>query len=203
MGYYAKRKKTRVRTDTPDRHGSRETHLAILPDLACDVITVLELIDEALTGVIEQETTDTTERLGCEELDLRLGLIRVDEAGRVHLYLLEIDRVRTNGHGHLVAVTGAVVAVGGGELPELGTVLLEERVRGEVGCVTAGGEDDRAVGGLGLLVVLVLNTDNCAIVLDELDHARLLDNLDAVGCALRKILKTLELGVSDGLRWLC
>lgn len=90
---------------------------------------MLELVDESVTGIVDEETTDTTESLGRKELDLsgRQGIrkragyhadlcsrvFRVDQTGRVNLHLLEIDTLGTDGHGHLVAVTSAVGAIGG------------------------------------------------------------------------------------------
>ena len=57
---------------------------------------MLELIDETLAGIVEQKTTNTSERLRSQELDFRLGLVGVDETGGVYLNLLEIHRVRAD-----------------------------------------------------------------------------------------------------------
>ena len=172
--------------------------LAVLPHLARDVVAVLELVDETAAGVVQEEAADTAERLRGQELDLRLGLVGVDEAGRVHLDLLEVDGARADGERHLLTITGTVLAIGGGEIPVLGAVLLEEGVRGEVGSVATGREDDGAIRGVGLALVLVLDTDNSTcLVLDELGDARLLLDLDARRGALREVLKTFHLGVGD------
>ena len=172
--------------------------LAVLPHLARDVVAVLELIDETAAGVVQQEAADTAERLRGEELDLRLGLVGVDEAGRVHLDLLEVDGARADGERHLLTITGTVLAVGGGEIPVLGAVLLEEGVGGEVGGVATGREDDGTICSVGLALVLVLDTDNSTcLVLDELGDARLLLDLDARRGALREVFETFHLGVGD------
>ena len=41
--------------------------------------------------------------------------------------------------------------------------------------------------------------DRARLVLEQLHDARLLEDLDAVGCALCEVLETLELGIGDGL----
>jgi hypothetical protein len=175
--------------------------LLVLPHLAGNVVTVLKLIDETLAGVIEKETADTTESLGGEELDLCVRLVRVNKAGRMYLDLFEIDSVGTDGEGHLVTVTSAVVAIGGRELVVLRAVLLEERVLGEVGSVSAGSKNDRAVCLLGLSLDHILDTNDGTRrpILDELSNTSLLLDLDTVRGAGSQILETLELGVSDGL----
>ena len=181
---------------------SERTNLAVLPHLASDVVTLLELVDEARASVVEQETTNTAERLSNQELNLRVGLLGVDETGRVNLDLLKVDSRRADLNGHLVAVTSRVLAVGGGETVVLGTVLLEERsTLSEVGSVTAGGEDNGTIRLLGLALELVLDADDGArLVLDELRDVRLLQDLDAVGDRLGEILQPLELSVGDDLQ---
>jgi len=118
----------------------------------------------------------------------------------VHLDLLHVDSAGTDGDGDLVTVTGTVVTVGGRELPELWTVLFQQRVFSEVGSVTAGGQDDRAVGGLGFPADGILNTDNCGTILDNLGDASLLFDDDALGVADREVLKTFHLSVRNDLR---
>jgi len=88
------------------------THLVVLPHLVGDKVSVLKLIDESVTRVINEQTTDTTQCLGGKELDLCVWVFGVDETGRVDLDLFEVDTLCSDGHGHLVAVTGTVVAVG-------------------------------------------------------------------------------------------
>lgn len=161
---------------------------------------MLELIDETLASVVEEETTDTTEGLSGQELDFGIWVLGVDETSRVNLDLLEIDGAGSDRHGEFLAVTSAVVTVCGGEVVVFGTVLLEERVGGEVGSVPTSGKDDRAVFALGLSGMLVLNTlDGARLILDELGDAGLLDDPDALGVAHGEILKALHLGVCDDL----
>ena len=68
--------------------------------------------------VFEKETTDTTESLSDKERHLSIGVIGVNETGRVHLNLLEVNTIRTNEQGKLLSVTRAEVAVGDWETPK-------------------------------------------------------------------------------------
>jgi len=88
--------------------------LLLFPHLAGDVVTVTELVRETLALGVEEETTFTTEGLGGQELELGVGVLGVDETGRVDLDLVHIDTVGADGHQHLLTVTSSVGAVGGG-----------------------------------------------------------------------------------------
>lgn len=90
------------------------TYLVVLPHLTRDVISMLQLINEAVASVVNQQATNTSERLCSEELDFRIGVFGVDETGGVDLNFLHVDALGADGHGHLVTITGAVVTVGGG-----------------------------------------------------------------------------------------
>ena len=97
-------------------------YMVYLP--SCYIIASPKFICEPLTFVIKQDTTDTTEGLGSEELDFGLRkegretetnnqvkdtayvrLFRVDEACRVHLHLFHIDCLSTSLDSHLVTIT--------------------------------------------------------------------------------------------------
>jgi hypothetical protein len=58
-------------------HVCNVTCLVVLPHLVGDIVTMLKLVDESVTGVVDEETSDSSKRLGGEELDLdvRLSLI--------------------------------------------------------------------------------------------------------------------------------
>lgn len=56
--------------------------LAVLPHLARNVIAVTELVGEPVALVVEEESSDSTERFGGEELDLGVGVLGVDETWR-------------------------------------------------------------------------------------------------------------------------
>jgi hypothetical protein len=80
--------------------------LAVLPDLASDVVTMLELVNETFAGVVKEEATDTTESLSSQKLDLGVGLLGIDEASGVDLDLLKIDSIGTNLKSNLMSITG-------------------------------------------------------------------------------------------------
>lgn len=102
------------------------------------------------------------------------------------------------GTHHLVTIASAVVAVRRREVEDVRPVLLEERaLLLEVARVATGGEDDRTVGLLRLAVVLVLDADNLASLLDELGHACLLLDRHSVGNGLCQILEPLHLSIRD------
>lgn len=99
----------------------------VLPHHACDVITVTELIAEALAIGLQQQTTDTTKGLCGQELDLGIRLSGVDQTGRVDLDLFHVDGLASNSDSHLDTVSGGVVAVGGGQVPKIRAVLQQNK----------------------------------------------------------------------------
>jgi hypothetical protein len=162
-----------------------------------DVVTVLELVDEALAVLVEQETAGPAERLGGQELDLGVGLVGVDEAGRVDLDLLHVDGPSADLGGHLVAVAGAVRAVGRREREGVRPVLGEEAVVGKVGGVTSRCEDD----GASLLVALAIDLvhaagDGAVGVGNEVLDLGLFQDLDPLRVVFGELLKLLCMGVS-------
>ena len=187
-----------INAERDERYG---THLApLFPDFSSDVVAVLQFINESLALAVEQETTDTAKGFGSKELDLGSRLVGVDQTGRVHLDLLHVDGASTDGDSNLVSITGTVIAICGGKLPVLGAVLLQQGVFSEVGSITAGGQDNRAIDGLGLSTNGVLNTDYGSTILDELGDASLFLDDDALGVADCKVLKALHLSVRNNLR---
>jgi len=171
----------------------------LFPDLPGDVVTVLQLIDESLTLTVEQETANTAEGLGSKELDLCSWFVGVDQTCRVHLNLLHVDSTGTNGDGDLVSVAGTVITVGGGEFPVLWAIFLQQGVRGEVGGITAGGQDDGTIGGLRFSTKGVLNTDDGSTILDELGDTSFLLDDDAFGVANREVLEAFHLSICNNL----
>jgi hypothetical protein len=156
-----------------------------------------QLVSESLALVVKKEATAASERFGCQKLDLCVGVLGIDETSWVNLDLLHIDAVRTDSECHLVAVTGAVVAVGGREVVVLGPVLLEKTVLREIGSVATSGKNNRALDGMLLAVLLVLYTDDYAVLVEQASDARFENDLDVLGDTLGKVLQTLELSVSD------
>mmetsp|Transcript_126763 Transcript_126763/g.364584 ORF Transcript_126763/g.364584 Transcript_126763/m.364584 type:complete len:245 (-) Transcript_126763:719-1453(-) len=84
----------------------------VLPHLASDVVAAPELVGEALAVGVQNQAADTAESLGSQELDLRVRIVRLHQAGRVDLHPLEVDSAAADGFAHLDAVAGAVLAVG-------------------------------------------------------------------------------------------
>lgn len=80
-------------------------------------------------------------------------------------------------------------------------MLLEQTVLGEIGCVSASGEHDRAKLLELLAILFVFNTDDlgdAALLRSEkLRNAGLLEDLDAIGCGDGEIFKAFHLGVGD------
>ena len=46
------------------------THLVVFPHLVRDKVSVLKLVNESVASVVNQKTTDTTQRFGGKEFDL-------------------------------------------------------------------------------------------------------------------------------------
>lgn len=170
----------------------------LLPHHAGDVITVAELVAESVTVAVEKETTLTTQGLSGQELPLVAGVLGVDETSGVDLDLVHVDTVTTDSHDHLLTITSGVGAVGGSKAHELRAVLLEQRTIAKVGGVTTGGEDDGAIHAGGLAVHLIGDTSDLVALLVQAGNAGLLDDLNAVGLGLGKLLDALHQSVGDG-----
>jgi len=169
-----------------------------LPHLAGDVIAAAELVGESVTVGVEEETTNTTEGLGGEELNLGVRVVRLDETGRVDLDPLQIDGGGAGGDAHLDAVTGAVLTVGGGQMHQIGAMLGEQGVVAEISTEAAAREDDGAVGDLDLLLVIVLATNNGGAVHAEFKDLSLVDDHGALALGvLLDLLEALHEGVCD------
>ena len=48
-----------------------EAYLVVLPHFARNIVSMLELIHESVAGVVNQDTTDTSQSLRSEEFDLQ------------------------------------------------------------------------------------------------------------------------------------
>ena len=79
-------------------------------------------------------------------------------------------------------------------------MLLQQTVFREVGSVATSSKNDWTIGLLVLPLVLVLNTDNLAALLDQFEDACLLKDLDAVGNRDGEVLEALELSVGNDLK---
>lgn len=172
--------------------------LLLLPHHTRDVITVTELIAKSVAVSIEKKATFTSEGLGGQELPLGAGVLRVDQTSGMNLDLVHVDAVTANGHDHLLAITSRMSAVGGGKTVCIGSVLLEERGVGEIGGITSGSEDNRAVERKGLAVQFIGDTVDSVALLVKARHAGLLDNLNTLRLVLGELLEALHQGVGDG-----
>lgn len=172
--------------------------LLFFPHLAGDVVAVAELVREALAVGVEEETTLTTEGFSGKELELGIWVLGVDQTGGVDLDLVHVDAVGTDGHQHLLAVTGSVGAVGGGQTEGVGAVLLEEGGVTEVSGVTTGSENDDTFDGLLFAVDGVGNTGDIVTGLVDGGDVGLLDDLDTTGLIFGEVFQSLHEGVGDG-----
>mmetsp|Transcript_38607 Transcript_38607/g.94737 ORF Transcript_38607/g.94737 Transcript_38607/m.94737 type:complete len:464 (-) Transcript_38607:242-1633(-) len=170
-----------------------------LPHPAGHVITPAQFVGKTLAVLVQQHTPDTTESLSSQKLDLRIRLIRMHQAGRVDLHPLQIHGVAAHPHRHLDPVTSAVLTIGGGQVGQVRSMGLQERVRGEVCTEPARSQNDRPVG-LALLAILslVLHPGHRSVrPRDQLGHRGLLQDLRPVR-ALLHLLKLLDQSVGDG-----
>jgi len=65
--------------------------LVALPHLAGDVITGAEFVAETVTLIVDEETTNTTESLSSQELDLGVGVLGMNETSGMDLDEVEVD----------------------------------------------------------------------------------------------------------------
>ena len=167
------------------------------PHFAGDVITATKFIRETTAIAVENKTTNTTEGLGGKELDLGVRLVEFDETGRMDLDPLEVESVTTGSDAHLKTITGAMLTVGSGKMHKIGAMLGQQGVGIEIGSETTGADDDRAHFLMVHASLLVLDTDNGTILLDQGVCASLADDLGAALRVLLDVLKHLDQRVSD------
>mmetsp|Transcript_108466 Transcript_108466/g.282956 ORF Transcript_108466/g.282956 Transcript_108466/m.282956 type:complete len:452 (-) Transcript_108466:70-1425(-) len=173
----------------------------VLPHLAGDVVPAAQLVREALAVGVEHQPAHAPQRLCGQELDLGVGVVRLHQPGGVHLDPLQVDGPRADCLAHLDTVAGAMLAVGGRQMEQVGAVLRQQRVRGEVGAEAAAGQDH----GAELLEILtVLGVDQAHY--GELAPRRVGQQLVGAGFGddagtvrlLCNLLKHLDQGVGNG-----
>mmetsp|Transcript_9678 Transcript_9678/g.33396 ORF Transcript_9678/g.33396 Transcript_9678/m.33396 type:complete len:609 (+) Transcript_9678:2632-4458(+) len=166
-----------------------------------DVVPRSELVAEPVSLGVDQNTAHSPERLGGQELDLGVGLRGVDEAGGVDLDPVDVDVGGAHGLGHLDSVSGAVLAVGGGQVLDVRPDLDEDGVVVKISPKASGGDDHRPVELLPLSALqLVLQPDDLAArVPDEVLGGGLGDDpgLLSLGLLLN-LLQRLHERVGDG-----
>ena len=95
------------------------------PHLAGYIVAAAQLVREALAVGIQDQAADAAQSLCGQKFDLGIGIVGLDQARRVHLDPLEVDRLAANGLAHLDAVTSAVLAIGGRQVHQVRTVLCQ------------------------------------------------------------------------------
>merc|ERR1719373_1013123 len=108
--------------------GVTERDALVLPHHASHIVSATELVAEAMALNIQQYTTDATERLGRQELHLGIWILGVDQACRMHLHPLEVNTLAADRHCHLQTIAGTMVAIGGWQMGQIRTMLVEQRV---------------------------------------------------------------------------
>jgi len=171
----------------------------VLPHLASYVIATAQLVGEPVAVSVKDKTTDSSQSLGGQELDLGIRILGIHQTGGMNLHPLQINRAGANRDTKLDAVTGAVLPVGGREVHQVRTVLSQQRILGEVSPKASRGKDDAAklLEGLATARVLAAN-DRALIVLDELCDLRFGDNAGNVRVSLRHLLNHLNQSIRDG-----
>lgn len=135
---------------------------------------------------------------GSQELGLRRGVLGVDQTSWVDLDLVHVDALGTDRHEHLVAVTGGVCAVGGGEVVCVRPPLLQQRRLCEISGVATGRKHDGTAQRCLLAVEEICDTSGAVALHVDLLHVRLLDELDALRLLLGELLESLHQRVCDG-----
>mmetsp|Transcript_78431 Transcript_78431/g.175826 ORF Transcript_78431/g.175826 Transcript_78431/m.175826 type:complete len:319 (-) Transcript_78431:492-1448(-) len=162
--------------------GVAERQALVLPHHASDVIPATELIAETLPLHVQEYAPNAAESFGRKELHLGIRLLRMHKARGVHLHPLKVHALTAHRHRHLEAIPGTVVAVGRGEVGEVGTVLAQEGVCGEVGTEAACGDDHWSglLEGVPLTVGALNATDAATGIGKKLVHLRLQQDPRAV-----------------------
>eukprot|EP00438_Fugacium_kawagutii_P030997 Skav203573 [mRNA] locus=scaffold3576:299476:300856:- [translate_table: standard] len=168
-----------------------------LPHLTSHIVSAAELIAEALTIGIDHQATHSTESLSSQELDLGLGIIGLDQTCRMDLYPLQVNATGTNGLTHLDAITSGVVTIGGGQMQQVGAVLGQQGIIGEVGAKATGGQNHWSLLGEILALLLVDHATDAIIFGQELLHLGLVDDSGQV-TSLGDLLHHLDQGIGDG-----
>mmetsp|Transcript_63371 Transcript_63371/g.167933 ORF Transcript_63371/g.167933 Transcript_63371/m.167933 type:complete len:206 (-) Transcript_63371:541-1158(-) len=115
----------------------------VLPHLPCHVVSPTQFVCETIPKCVEHEAAHSTKRLCCEELNLGIRIVWLDQACRMHLNPLEINGLCTDGFTHLDCVTCAMFTVGCGQMQQIWTVLGQQRIVGKIGTKSSAGENDR------------------------------------------------------------
>lgn len=140
-------------------------------------VSAAQLVDESVALRVDNDGTLAPQCLSSECLDFVIRSFGVDQSSGVHLNLFDVAKAAADFDRHFDSVAGAVAAVGGCELLQVWSVLVEQRVFSVVCSVAAGADDDGAVLGVFLAFdVFLLAPDDNAILLQQFKDGGLVDN---------------------------
>mmetsp|Transcript_16094 Transcript_16094/g.48353 ORF Transcript_16094/g.48353 Transcript_16094/m.48353 type:complete len:431 (-) Transcript_16094:9-1301(-) len=171
----------------------------VLPHHARDVVAAAKLVAEALAVDVQEHAAHAAQSLRGKELHLRIGLLGVHQGRGVHLDPLEVNAIRADRQGHLQAIARAVVTVRGGQVRKVRAVLVDQRVRREVGTEAARANDHGTILREGLAVRrdALAAADVAVLVREELLHRGLHHHARALRSRLADLLKLLHETVGD------
>mmetsp|Transcript_20168 Transcript_20168/g.41305 ORF Transcript_20168/g.41305 Transcript_20168/m.41305 type:complete len:231 (+) Transcript_20168:752-1444(+) len=168
----------------------------VLPHLAGHIIATAQLIRKALALGTEDKAADTTQGLRRQELHLGVRVIRLHEAGGVHLHPFQIHAAGTHGFAHFNRIASAMFAIGSGQVEKVRPVLGQQGVIAKVGTEATAAEDDRPELLAAFARLLILAAHHAARVHDELVDTSLVDDLRPVG-GLGDLLEGLHERIGD------
>jgi len=173
----------------------------VLPHLTSHIVPSAELIRETLAVGIQHQTSDASQGLGSQELDLGIWVIWLHQTSWVDLNPLQIDGLAANFLSHLDAITCAMLAVRGWKVHEVGPVLRQKGILREICTKPARAEDDRTFLGNVLATLLVHQACDCSRrARQQLVGLGLGDNLCLVA-TLCDLLDHLNQSICDGHAW--
>mmetsp|Transcript_37621 Transcript_37621/g.87914 ORF Transcript_37621/g.87914 Transcript_37621/m.87914 type:complete len:296 (+) Transcript_37621:521-1408(+) len=138
--------------------------LVALLHLASDVVSTAELVAETNAIAVKEDTANTSQGLGSQELHLGVRLVWVHKSCGMDLHSGEVDHTSPDSLGHLDPVARAMLSVGGRQVAEIRAVLHQHRVATEIGTVAASCEDDETMFRIHLAVLFVVHTSDAAVL---------------------------------------
>mmetsp|Transcript_25778 Transcript_25778/g.43213 ORF Transcript_25778/g.43213 Transcript_25778/m.43213 type:complete len:580 (+) Transcript_25778:429-2168(+) len=139
--------------------------------LARDVISAAKLIRKPVPISVDENPAHPSQGLSRKELHLRVWLVRMDQPRGMHLHRLDVVKSGTDGRRHLDSVSSAMLPVGGGQVRQVRSVRVEQRVWCKVGGKTSGAYNDRSIFFEDFTTFFVLHTNNMpSRTVDKLEH---------------------------------
>mmetsp|Transcript_44386 Transcript_44386/g.69203 ORF Transcript_44386/g.69203 Transcript_44386/m.69203 type:complete len:221 (+) Transcript_44386:404-1066(+) len=117
----------------------------VLPHLACNVVATAKLVCEAFALLVQNDAANAAQGFSSQELNLCIGIIRLDEASRMHLNPFKVDGLGSDGFAHLDAVASAMFPIRSWQMHQIRTVFGQQGVRGEISTKATSAQDDRTV----------------------------------------------------------